>query len=152
LTQPSRIFDLWRRMYTRFAIEPFPAQVTESPQISTIVQPVTDADVLLRTTTCIRFDNQDIQAATSFFTLYTVPDRTRTYLVNVHMEGTTASSQLGVRIGGVTTYISLFATDEKIWLGRITLDVADEFGVLTTGNAGDSARDIDIIIETEDAF
>jgi len=46
--QPSRIFDLWRRLYTRFLIEPRPAADTDSPGVSTTILPVTDADELLR--------------------------------------------------------------------------------------------------------
>jgi len=47
MTQPARRFDLWRRLYTRFLIEPFPAAEGEAPSVATTIFPVTDADALL---------------------------------------------------------------------------------------------------------
>jgi len=47
VVQPSRIFSLWQRLYSRFLIEPFPAE-GGAPSVSTTIQPMTDADELLR--------------------------------------------------------------------------------------------------------
>jgi len=46
LTIPSRALEVWRRLYTRYRLEPFPASV--SPDVSKTIQPITDADALLK--------------------------------------------------------------------------------------------------------
>jgi len=48
MTQPARRFDLWRRLYTRFLIEPYPVEPGEGPGILTEIVPVTSADELLK--------------------------------------------------------------------------------------------------------
>lgn len=45
---PSKRFDVWRRLYTRFLLEPLPAEGS-SAGVSSVILPVTDADRLLRT-------------------------------------------------------------------------------------------------------
>lgn len=42
---PSRQLEVWRRLYTRYSLEPWPASV--SPDVSKTVQPITNADDLL---------------------------------------------------------------------------------------------------------
>lgn len=42
---PSRALDVWRRLYTRYTLEPGPATV--SPDVSKTIVPVTQADLLL---------------------------------------------------------------------------------------------------------
>ena len=48
MVQPARRFDIWRRLYSRFLIEPLPVQDSESPGVATVIQPTTDADELLK--------------------------------------------------------------------------------------------------------
>lgn len=45
-TIPSKRFDIWRRLYTRFLLEPAPAST--GPDVGKTILPVTDADELLR--------------------------------------------------------------------------------------------------------
>lgn len=44
---PSRALEVWRRLYTRYALEPFPASV--GPDVLKTIVPVTQADQLLQT-------------------------------------------------------------------------------------------------------
>ena len=45
LTIPSRSIGVWRRLYTRYSLEPYPASV--APDVAKTIQPVTNADDLL---------------------------------------------------------------------------------------------------------
>ena len=45
LTIPSRALEVWRRLYSRYNLEPFPASV--GPDVSKTIIPVTNADDLL---------------------------------------------------------------------------------------------------------
>ena len=46
VTIPSRAIGVWRRLYSRYSLEPYPASV--APDVSKTIQPVTQADELLR--------------------------------------------------------------------------------------------------------
>lgn len=67
MTQPARRFDIWRRLYRRFAIEPYPPGL-EVPAVATVITPVTDADELLRSyghfsASTASFDADGVQTA-----------------------------------------------------------------------------------------
>jgi len=62
MVQPAKRFDLWRRLYTRFLIEPFPVTDGEGPAVSTLVQPVTDADELLKNYGLVTFNSASFDA------------------------------------------------------------------------------------------
>jgi len=155
LTQPSRRFTIWERLAERFLIEPIPVGVSDSPSVSTMIQPTTNADELLRVPMATAQLNQDIQASASFFSLYTTAAGKRTHFKHAHRELTSAQTQLAVRYGGsggVLSYLTVLDQSEQVWDGNIILDEGDQFGIITTGNAGDSSRDIDFIYELEDLF
>jgi len=70
LTIPSRSLDVWRRLYTRYSLEPFPASV--APDVSKTIVPTTDADALLAISGVRTSGLVDIPTGT-FTTMHTVP-------------------------------------------------------------------------------
>lgn len=156
MVQPSRVFTLWERLYRRFSIEPVPAQSSETPGVLTTIQPITDADELLRTPTATAFTSLDLSGTIGgFISIYTGAAGVRAHLKNVHREATIANSQIAIRIGGsggVIFYLTILATAEQVWVGDITLDEGDQLGVIATGNAGDDTQAADFYFESEDLF
>lgn len=72
-TIPSRSISLWRRLYTRFALEPGPATV--SPDVSKTIIPVTQADLLLVTPEVRLYVFTSVN--NTVVTAVTVPDQER---------------------------------------------------------------------------
>jgi len=152
VVQPARRFDVWRRLYTRFLIEPFPAG-GEGPSVLTTIAPVTDADRLLQDTVA-ESGSIDIQAsAGTFVAAQTVPNGQRWNMVWVRHGGTVADTQQVVRIGGVFVTISATGTNAiSQSIVGVRLNEGDAIGLLTTGNAGDAAVNVQTIRDEEDAF
>ena len=67
---PSKRFDVWRRLYDRYALEPFPASDSLSTMVAKTIVPVTQADVLLQTEE-VRLDVVEVQSDT--VSVVTVP-------------------------------------------------------------------------------
>lgn len=90
LTIPSRALAVWRRLYTRYSLEPAPATV--SPDVSKTIVPVTQADVLLER------PRSEIGAGTATATgdlqLVEVPVGRRWTLQSVHIRRATGDSDL----------------------------------------------------------
>lgn len=86
LTIPSRALEVWRRLYTRYSLEPFPASI--GPDVSKTIQPVTQADLLLMTPE-VRF-NEFESVGSSDVIAVTVPDGERWRLHTVQI----------IRLGG----------------------------------------------------
>jgi len=158
-TIPSRQLAVWRRLYTRYTLEPAPASV--SPDVSKTIQPVTQADDLLReprgfegTETAPAGDNTN-------FVVATVPDGKRWTLQSIDIRRTTGDNTmsrflLGDTSRGLAILILLFTagTSQQLRLEQpYRLDQGDTIRVLTDG-AGVSASDFraQLWIEEEDAF
>jgi len=78
LTQPTKKFELWARMYTRFLLEPLAAHLSQSPAVSTVIQPITDADVLLQRPGSDLAAGVSVGAGVSANNIaFTVPDKER---------------------------------------------------------------------------
>lgn len=155
MTQPSKRFDLWRRLYTRFTIEPLPAQVSESPGIGTIIQPTTDADLLLAVITPVQSGGLNLTAAAgSFVSGVTVPDGKRWRMMYLWRSTSIGSTQIDFIIGGQTMQFTVPGTAEELQLTLLGLhlDQGDEIGLITTNDAGDTAVQFRGAALEEDAF
>jgi len=87
MTQPARRFDLWRRLYKRFLIEPLPAQEGASPAIATVITPVTDADILLRAPNPDSVDSASLDAARNAYdTIITVGTGERLWVTYIDIQ------------------------------------------------------------------
>jgi len=152
MTQPARRFDLWRRLYNRFLIEPFPAE-SAGPAVSTTVQPVTDADALLRVPT-IQNATGDLEVAGGAHVAYfTVPAGKRWNLIWALRGATTGSSQVTIAIAPAE--MTLFGVGTVVAAQSIVgvrLDEGDSVGMAATNNAADGAITLQVLYEEEDAF
>jgi len=159
LVQPSRIFELWQRLYTRFLIEPLPAQETESPGVLTSIQPITDADQLLRI--------PGIKAVTltapavGLRTLFTVPAGERWHLFSVHAQRTSEDrdvSQLRLvdTSEGLDMRIAIQAAASEIMYEKAgspyILDQEDAIQINITGGTTDGNWAGRAWVEVEAAF
>jgi len=150
---PSRALEVWRRLYTRYSLEPFPASV--SPDVLKTIIPVTQADDLLKTVvpTNALLDLN----TTGHVVLYTVPQGKRATLIQMQQqEVLTAGTNLQVVLGGVTVEVSGTGTATK-GLGEtqaqpILMDTGDTVGAGGTANAGDASRRFSCIVLEEDTF
>lgn len=152
---PSRVgrVGAWSRLVNRFLLEPIHPLVMKT--IGDQVVPVTQFDDLLRTPQGVRVGSIDLQAsAGTFVAFFTVPEGERWTLKQLHRPGTTANSLVALQDGS-GSYIPLttLGTTEAIFgSAGIELDQGWQIGMLTTGNAGDSSRDLRIYYLLEDAF
>ena len=155
MVQPSKRFDIWRRLYTRFLIEPVPVSFSEQPGIGTIIQPITSADELLKIPQTLTGDSQDLQAAAGTFTVYhTVPAGKRWKVTVITRGATQANSRVRFRSkpGDDIMTISALATALLPIFLNVQLEEAGTIGMDTTGNAGDDAVFLSVYLEEEDAF
>lgn len=151
MTQPSKRFDVWRRLYQRFLIEPFPSDGDVG--VSTIISPTTDADALLRTTLIAGYTLSLIGSAGTFVNAVTVPDDKLWVVKGLHRAATTAVSQVDMRLGGSGFHFSISATAELyIPINDIRLPEGGNIGMLATADAGDSAINLLAIYEEEEMF
>jgi len=85
---PSRDLEVWRRLYTRYTLEPGPASV--SPDVSKTIVPVTQADLLLArhrglvTVTVVTGTGVDL-------VVHTVPDGIRRTFVTMRVTRVTGT-------------------------------------------------------------
>jgi len=151
---PSKEFEVWRRLYARFLLEPMPAEGSQA-WVSPVITPVTDADDLLATP---RIDSEakDIQAAAGVYVPYfTVPTGRRWLLKGLRKPATTAITRVLLRdtINGVNLDMSADQTaGENVLRLAVKMPAAWSIGLVTTGNAGDSNRTMTIMYEEQRDF
>lgn len=155
MTQPSKLFDLWRRLYTRFSIEPFPA-TGEGPAVGTTIIPITDADALL-TAPLATSDSLDLSASAGAFVLaQTVPAGKRWTLMWLFRSATVANSRVRAVVtpAAIGLGLTLQATSLEIpeFITGIVFEQGDTIGMETTGNVGDDAVTLQLYLLEEDAF
>jgi len=90
LTIPSRQLEVWRRLYTRYSLEPAPASV--SPDVSKTIVPVTQADALLEAHRSEIGSNT--ASGTGDLEMASVPEGKRWTLNSIHMRRATGDSDL----------------------------------------------------------
>lgn len=156
MVQPSKLFDLWRRLYTRFAIEPLPAQDGPSPGVATTVFPVTDADELLKiqVANTVQLD-LDITAG-ALVTAFTVPAgkrwrvryaRRSSSTVNTRARGIFTPSQ-------ITIFLSVLGTSDEVLshLEGFIMEQGDIIGLESTDDVGDGSINFTLVVDESDAF
>lgn len=90
---PSKKFAVWDRLYTRFALEPFPAGV--GPDVLKTIAPVTDADELLKEYGADLQDSASVDAgATASFTVSIVPEGERWVLYTMNFQRNSGDNQI----------------------------------------------------------
>jgi len=152
VTQPAKRFDVWRRLYTRFGIEPFPAD-GEGPAVSTTIIPVTDADILQSVTRFVGGNMNLSGAAGTFVSSNTVPDGKVWRVKGVHRDLTIAVSLVELGTSGLNMPVTGLGTaDEFQALPDIRLAEGEQVGMLTTGDGGDALVGMRTAIEEEDVF
>lgn len=165
MTQPARRFDLWRRLYTRFLIEPLPAQEGEQPSIATVIMPVTDADVLLRRSNPSSTDSASLAIGRNTYdTIVTVDSSQRLWVTHINVErqsGDNTIDELAVRVptlaGNVTRIVlerfTATATHVLALPQPFHLDEESEIQIHTSG-AGAAATifRLFLLADLEDLF
>ena len=143
---PSKRFDVWRRLYSRFLLEPGPASGSRA-EVLTAIQPITDVDAIIAAPTVERaaFDLNDL-----IFHGFTVPAGERWRPGNVHGEPTTGNTHIRAVIGGVVITLTANDTNEKLIDVRgLILDESDQIGWFGTNNAGDTSRVLEVEMTVE---
>jgi len=151
---PSKQFDVWRRLYARYILEPFPVQNGGMPDVFKTITPVTQADDLLRVPRTLS-SAEDISASAGTYTVYqTVPAGKRWRISMVERGATTGASRVRFRakVGDPLVALQLGVTAGLVLICDLTLDELADIGLDTTGDAGDTARFLGIHLLEEDAF
>ena len=159
MVQPSRVFELWQRLYSRFRIEPLPAGEVDAPGVGMVVSPVTDADALLRVPGLKAFTLT--AAPVGLNTLFTVPEGKRWHLFSVHAAQTSGDRLLDqLRIGDTsaasTMRIAIQTAAAEIMYEKAglpyVLDQLDTIAINLGGGTTDGNWDGRAWVEEEDAF
>ena len=148
---PSKRFDVWRRLYTRFLLEPRPATV--GVDVGKTIIPVTVVDLLL-VRLAPQSAAQDISAsAGAYVAFHTVPSGTRWVVKAYVRDTTTAATRVSVNING--TFLTITGSQTASQENNNVdwqLNEGDSIGLVTTGNGADSARRLTVLVEEQDAF
>lgn len=159
MTQPARRFDIWRRLYSRFLIEPLPAALGEAPGVGTLIVPITDADALLK-------DHGIVSANTASFdadaqvTGLVVPagKRWEVHAFNAQqVSGNRTITQMrindvSVGVGYVTNDFTA-AIDNYTLLGTpLPMEEGDSVDIVAVGGSTASVYNVQVWRSEEDAF
>lgn len=156
LTIPSRSLEVWRRLYTRYRLEPHPASV--SPDVSKTIQPVTQADKLL-TRVAVRSNTKEIPTGVLTEVL-TVPSGERwTLLIYdvVRVDGDRVLGGIGLTdpVNGLAMFISRPAntTAETVIMPTpVDLPESWQIGVQVGGGATDGDWITEVLVDIQDEF
>jgi len=151
VTQPAKRFDLWRRLYTRLGIEPFPAS-GGGPDVSTTIQPVTDADVLLRVPEFVGVEIDLTPTIGTFIGGLVVPEGKVWIVKGIYREPSTGVTQIRMLADKLMNYSVLGTNEEFVSLTDIRLNEGFSIGLITSGDAADGTIAIRAAIEEEDVF
>jgi len=151
---PSRALDVWRRLYTRFSLEPGPASI--APDVLKTIVPVTNVDVLLQVVTPFNVTlNLDV-AGNIQVAGYTVPVGRRATILYARRGSSTGSTSMQVVVAGVTLILSPGGTTEA-FLGTtisqpIVIDEGDTFGMSATDDVNDGGISFRGLVLEEESF
>lgn len=146
---PSRALEIWRRLYTRFSLEPGPASI--GPDVSKTILPITDVSELLRRPRVATGTADLSPAAGTYVPVHTVPAGARWTITAYFVGGSTTAASIQVSVNGtnVTIRAGSAAEDRQ---GEWVLDENDSIGLVTNADAGDTAILLDIHFREEDSF
>jgi len=151
---PSRALDVWRRLYTRFSLEPGPASI--APDVLKTIVPVTNVDVLLQVVAPFNVTlDLDVTAGTHVVA-YTVPQGRRSTFTYARRGGSTGSTHIAAVIAGFTLILTPDGTAEG-FLGTtvsqpIILDQGDTIGMTATDNPADGGISCRGLVLEEESF
>jgi len=153
---PSKRFDIWRRLYARFVLEPAPASGSAAA-VGTEVVPITNVDELLGEPRAFRVVEDLTPTIGAYRGIYSVPAGKRAKLIALTRDQITGDTRLAIRLvtdgANVDVFLTPLEAPFQSWLGSpVTLNEGDSAGWLTSGNAGDGARVGYAIVVEEDAF
>jgi len=159
MVQPAKRFDLWRRLYSRFLIEPFPAQEGDSPGVATTIFPVTQADDLLLAHGQKEVDTASFNSDGAKNGLV-VPEGKRWKVQGmqaVRKSGDRDIDQfvLSDASEGLTLTLVIFTAtnNSSLILGtEITLEEFDRIDIQATGGAAATVFTVKAWVSEEDAF
>ena len=158
MVQPSRIFSLWQRLYSRFLIEPFPAE-GGGPSVSTTIQPITDADELLRTYGIIEVNTASFDAdAEQAAIVVPTGERYRVYAYNfapISGDRTIDATRLSdASFGGSMTIEDFTATQTRSSLlaQPFVLEEGDGLSLISDGGAAATVIRVQVWASVEAAF
>lgn len=136
LVIPSKRFDVFGRLYTRFTLEPAPAEPGSPVGVAKVIVPTTDADALLREPRATA--GVTAVSGTGGLTIFTVPAGFKGRIFSISGQistGTWTYSRIfigDVSEGGVEAIISIFTplTDTALLIpGGFPVDEFDFVGL-----------------------
>ena len=154
---PSRSLDVWRRLYTRFTLEPGPASI--APDVLKTIIPVTQADVLLARHRGI-VEDTTIDAVASFV-IHTVPVGIRRELVTMRVHRLSGTWNLDLvevvdASEGANVSITPQAASDNLflaaWTAPLVLEEGDQVSVdIPTHSVNGSLR-LEMWVTDQDLF
>lgn len=152
---PSKAFDVWRKLYARFQLEPGPA-IGSTPEVGTSIIPVTQVDELLRFAALRKSALFDLSGGGSLILpMLTVPSGERWRLGHMFRTSTVGGTRMAI-IDPDGTHINLqqSGTAERVYEPgfELVLDEGWSLGMGETGNGSDTAEQITAYVTIENAF
>lgn len=151
---PSKRFDVWRRLYSRFLLEPEPL-VGSRAAVSTVIQPITDVDTVVSESS-IRRAGFDLTGASGTFKGFTVPAGERWRPGLLHREGTTGNTHLQAELLDEDSALAVITISPNVTSEQfadvrgLILDEGERIGFVNSGNAGDGSRVLEIELQIEE--
>jgi len=154
---PSKAFEVWIRLYRRYALEPLPLQESRAGVLP-IIQPITDADRLLRLPT---IDTSTVEVtAVGWISMLTVPEGQRWglgFTRAVRASGTMTHNAFRVvsPTGALMTvheYTGTAGSELKEWLQELILDQGWTLQVFVDTHSVTGNMQMDVLFELEEAF
>jgi len=159
ITIPSRALPVWRRLYQRFKLEPFPATV--GPDVGKTIIPITDADTLLRENRAVQETNTAPAGDDTEFTILTVPGGKRWTVYDIDVSFTSGDNTIKQFLVGDTSRnlnvilvaFTPAAGKQEFLPVPIKLEEGDTIKARTTGTGGAATvMESTAWIDEEDAF
>mgnify|MGYP001165742984 CR=1 FL=1 len=144
---------LLSRLIRRYELQEYPIEPALAYELVKKVQPVTIADDLLKTVK-IASTILDISGVAGTYTVFhTVSEGKRWIIRSAWHMGTTGNSNLRVSDGTTEHFLTGWGTSAQFANGvPFPMDENMTLGMMTTGNGADSAIEVTILYEEEDAF
>jgi len=159
LTQPAKRFDVWRRLYSRFLIEPLPALQGGQPDIATTIQPITNSDELLRD---IKLVNKTTSVTgTGLFSSLVVPTGKRWNVFCYHIDILTGTMTIDACLlldasQGLGLFLNEFTATQRFVSGvlghPLQMEEDDEFQPNVDTHSGTGNVQVRAWVAEEDAF
>ena len=146
--------ELFNRLMRRFLIELSPRDPT-SYLVHRSIQPITNADALLRSVQVNHTTCDLTPAAGTGVPIYTVPQGKRATLICIRKPITTGSATVRIRdpVANENQVIVLNQTAENLLTSQsIPLDDGWIVETLTNNNGADGARTFEYLVEEENAY